>query len=325
MIIQGDSLQVLRSFKPNSIDMCMTSPPYWGLRDYGHDNQLGLEKTPEEYIEKMTAVFSEVKRVLKAEGTLWIVIGDTYNSGTQFNNHTGLEEADRYNELGNGKKWAGHRKDIASLPSKCLCMIPERLAWSLIQDGWILRNKIVWYKPNGMPSSVKDRFSNKWEYIFLFSKSRKYYFDLDAVREELAESTWRDIRSGCKISRKDTKCHKLVESNIHGRGGIGDPSKTRAELLNPLGKNPGDVFTINTQPFPQAHFAVFPEKLCEKPIKAGCPEGGTVLDPFCGAGTVGVVAKKLQRKFIGIDIKSEYTKMSEKRIKNTQAQLDLIK
>ncbi len=173
-------------------------------------------------------------------------------------------------------------------------MIPERLAWSLIQSGWILRNKIVWYKPNAMPSSVTDRFSNRWEYIFLFSKSQRYYFDLDAVRE--AHTTPPTYKV---VGAKDSPVQQSA-------GGISPQ--------NPDGKNPGDVFEINTQPFPEAHFAVFPEKLCEKPIKAGCPEGGIVLDPFCGAGTAMLVAKEMKRQYVGIDMKQEYCDMCEKRL-----------
>jgi len=249
---------------------------------------------------------------------------------------------------------------------KCLCMIPERLAWSLIQNGWILRNKIIWYKPNAMPSSVTDRFSNRWEYLFMFSKSQRYYFDLDAVREAYTEpmNRWggewtrgncqtkyppgqiaipereRNMRPnpagknpGDVFKIKDDKTTKIPEESAES---FGSPraryhreKKTKFEIMheyNPtypadrscgeheIGKNPGDVFEINTQPFPEAHFAVFPERLCEKPIKAGCPEEGIVLDPFAGAGTALFVAKKLKRKFIGIDIKKEYCDMCEKRL-----------
>ena len=181
MIKQGDAKTILMGLEPECVDVCMTSPPYWSLRDYGHPDQLGLEPTPELYIEHMTAVFHEVKRVLKKEGTLWLNIGDTYStvSGRQ-------GKGDLYGKQPKVSKQVDDSMPIkikTTLPDKCLCMIPERLAWSLIQDGWILRNKIVWYKPNAMPSSVKDRFSNKWEYIFMFSKSKKYHFDLDAVRE----------------------------------------------------------------------------------------------------------------------------------------------
>ncbi len=331
-VVQGDSLSVLKTFPDNGIDMCMTSPPYWGLRDYGVEQifnedpgcehewidkklsfskdgaspdgkqitnrgtlredkechscskcqawkgQLGLEPTPEFYIEHLTEIFSEVKRVLKKEGTLWLNIGDTY-SGQKIGN---TEIYKNPNVVTNS-----FTKPRIDLPQKCLCMIPERLAWSLIQDGWILRNKIIWYKPNAMPSSVKDRFSNRYEFIYMFSQQQKYYFDLDAVREaHSVESIARDKR-GC--SGKTRKAmNKAQFGNPHGLlkprknikhdiavGRVGnfsyeDPLHSRA--LNPAGKNPGDVFEVNTQPFPEAHFAVFPEKLCEKPIKAGCPE-----------------------------------------------------
>ena len=187
-------------------------------------------------------------------------------------------------------------------------MIPERLAWSLIEDGWIMRNKIIWYKPNGMPSSVKDRFSNKWEYLFMFSKNKKYYFDLDAVREPFADVSIR--RAEYEIRRVDDG--RDVSSLGYKSDHYGMPA--RYVRLHEDGKNPGDVFEIPTQPFPEAHFAVFPEKLCEKPIKAGCPEGGTVLDPFCGAGTTCYVAKEMGRKYIGIDIKAEYVQLTDKRL-----------
>jgi len=391
MIYQGDCLNILRTFDPNSIDMCLTSPPYWGLRDYGVEQvfggdvdcehewnscgkssqrlrdpkavfeeclhpslgniclkcgawkgQLGLEPTPELYIEHMTAVFSEVKRALKDEGTLWLNMGDTYSGNPSWESEN----------LGNkdGLKTMRGRERKLPLPQKCLCMIPERLAWSLIQDGWILRNKCVWFKPNGMPSSVKDRFSNKWEYLFMFSKNNRtllwqhketkewtkteplgtkgeegidwewkedkkvslwhgftYYFDLDAVREPFnyPERTY----------NSETKHHSTYQLKENGNKTTGGLHDGREQYGNPeLGKNPGDVFEIPTQPFPEAHFAVFPEKLCDKPIKAGCPEGGIVLDPFCGSGTALYVAKEMGRRYIGIEINPEYIKLAEKRL-----------
>jgi len=254
------------------------------------------------YIEHMTQVFHEVKRVLKKEGTLWLNIGDTYYRDPK----RGNQEKGGHAGLSTGRNTASAMQHRASglMQEKCMVMIPERLAWSLIEDGWILRNKIVWYKPNGMPSSVKDRFSNKWEYLFLFSKNKKYYFDLDAVREP-------HLRDWSQEAWTQQKNYGWKESSMGQEHG-GD--KTIAETYNPLGKNPGDVFTIPTQPFPEAHFAVFPEKLCEKPIKAGCPEGGIVLDPFCGAGTTCYVAKEMGRQYIGIDIKAEYVEMTKKRL-----------
>lgn len=437
MIIQGDALTVQKGIKSESIDMCLTSPPYWGLRDYGiiqifgrdldckhiwgeeiikraygnvgthpgtgnqkrdvmkgRENkgrfciycgawkgQLGLEPTPELYIEHLTEIFNETQRVLKNEETLWLNIGDTYfGSGCGTNDYrTPASISISRPKLYDGPRPQNERQHLYLKP-KSLCMIPERLAWSLIQNGWILRNKIPWIKPNCMPASVKDRFSNKWEYVFLFSKSRKYYFDLDAIREPYTEPLNRwggpkiDIPKKTKWKDKDKKTRWAMSI------------RERQSRPNPSGKNPGDVFIINTQPFPGAHFAVFPENLCEKPIKAGCPkeickncgkprkriskskftihngktktqydtkktsagrlallrqaareagkeysnerasmgwtdcgckagfEPGIILDPFSGAGTVGIVAKKLGRKFIGIDIKFEYCEMAKKRI-----------
>jgi len=318
----GDCLEIIMQFPDKSIDMCMTSPPYFGLRDYGVDGQYGLEKTPEEYIEKMTAVFHEVKRVLKKEGTLWLNVGDSYSSGTG---------GDR-NVAGDGRenpRKARKRESLKTLPPKCLCMIPERLAWSMIQDGWILRNKIIWYKPNGMPSSVKDRFSNKYEFIYMFSQNKKYYFDLDAVRDphlypnDVQRRMRQDAEAGVKPFKKGTMDARHRKGlNVPGQSPHGIHRKRHSGyygddgeyLVNPLGKNPGDVFEIATQPFPEAHFAVFPEKLCEKPIKAGCPKDGTLLDPFCGAGTACLVAKQLGRCYLGIDISSKYCDMARKRI-----------
>jgi len=217
--------------------------------------QLGLEPTPELYIEHLTEIFNEVKRVLKKEGTFWLNIGDTYNSqGTNMTRHWDH----RGKNLERGKMMLVS-KDI---PLKCLCMIPERLAWSLIQNGWILRNKIIWYKPNAMPSSVTDRFSNTYEFVYMFSKSQKYYFDLDAVREPHSESSiGRALYPVGSFSPDTEDGHIKLATK-------GNQDRTMVEI-NPLGKNPGDVFEIATQPFPEAHFAVFPEKLCEKPIKAG--------------------------------------------------------
>jgi len=561
-IVCGDALEVMKAWPAESIDMCMTSPPYWGLRDYGveqifggdkkcehewvgekkdikrfdeyesgksrneerffgddptrkfygqhekHESnvhclkcqawkgQLGLEPMVEMYIEHMTEVFNEVKRVLKKEGSLWLNISDTY--GGSNTGHTGPAQTKwKAVPRGEGKSLQG------KLMPKCLLMIPERLAWSLIQNGWIFRNRICWYKPNAMPSSVKDRFSNRWEYLFFFVKSDKsvywtnrktggivtkqpfgikglegldwewkevgvvnenvfnvrvrdadkerflqkatekekekygksklkkvsfwtahdYYFDLDAVREPhkydgrkdtLYKGGPKDMQIGkherwpnpagknpgdvIKVERKWNEVPGQESQSI-ARDHAGWFRKDGSPIVDfEKGKNPGDFWNINTQPFPEAHFAVFPEKLCEKPIKAGCPEEvckkcgkarvrivekekappevftnkntppdahtssyvggkmrgqgqklqnwreahppktigwtscdcnagfnpGIILDPFCGAGTAGVMAKKLGRRFILIDIKKEYCEMAEKRIAQIGYQMELI-
>lgn len=293
-----------------SIDMCMTSPPYWRLKNYEIQGQYGIEKTHEEYIKKMAAVFSEIKRTLKKEGTLWLNMGDTYSGSGK---GSGDDKPDPKFKGGGRERTLKADRDN-SLPSKCLCMIPERLAWSLIQDGWILRNKIIWHKSNGMPSSVKDRLTNKWEHLFLFSKSRQYYFDLDSIREPHKKSSIERYKTGYKGTR-DRK-HLYDKKDNLDRFMNNPESKIKA-IEN--GKNPGDLWSIPTQPFSGAHFAVFPESLCEKPIKAGCPEDGTILDPFCGIGTTCYVAKEMGRNYIGIDIKKEYVEMSKKR--NSQGTL----
>lgn len=320
-IYQGDALSVLQTFPDNSIDMCMTSPPYWGLRDYGVEQifggdkdcehewgksiikkqsggtekatvgnmiddrihyqhkpnfclkcnawkgQLGLESTPERYIQHMIEIFHEVKRVLKKEGTLWVVIGDTYGGSCQGGGDTGLSKERYRKELLTYKD-----KPQKKMMPKCLMMIPERLAWAMIQDGWILRNKNIWYKHNGMPSSVRDRFSNKYEFVYMFSQAQKYYFDLDAVREE---TIWHGEQWG-NVGKK------FKDANLVSNHEFKD---------NPAGKNPGDVFEINTQPFPEAHFAVYPVKLCEKPIKAGCPKEVCVK---CGKARERIVEKEVE-------------------------------
>lgn len=488
-LIQGNVADVLKTLPDESVDCIITSPPYWGLRDYGkeaeviwdgepnceHDfllerkkdsmdrdiggmgsigqprvwekrireegfcikcgawkGQLGLEPTPELYIKHMLQITGELKRVLKKTGTFWLNIGDTYCGS-----------------MGKGKY---------DFPSKCLAMIPERLALEMIEQGWILRNKIIWYKPNHLPSSAKDRFTNTWEYVFLFSKSKKYYFDLDAVREPLKISTIKRVEQWIRNDEDNKDFSKLKQSagnpnpkfilqrfvhkfktktseqivwaglsrNKEGfvvfrpnlpsprelvdylrkwKGnhtfkeiaeatglkensvshwftypesshGFSYPSKENWLILkkilgfddtydeamlkedikpsyipcNILGKNPGDLWEIPTQPFPEAHFAVYPEKLVERAIKAGCPkevckkcgkpkeritnlthehitigwknpcncnaefEPGTVLDPFAGSGTTGLVAIKERVNCIMVEIKPEYCEMIERRL-----------
>ncbi len=301
-IYHGNCFKISKKFPENSIDMCLTSPPYWNKIDYRIPDQYGLEKDPEEYIKKMSAVFHEIKIILKKKGTLWLNLGDTYGGSCM-----GLSKSGR--NCGPGSILKGKLDKFPMVShskgknDKCLLMIPERLALSLIQDGWILRNKIIWYKPNSMPSSVKDRFSNKWEYIFMFSKNKKYYFDLDSIREQHSPASYSRVKynSGHSKKYKDEKIN-------HGQ-----PKGTFEHILK-IGKNPGDMFNIANESFHGAHFAAFPLKLCEKPIKVGCPKGGIVIDPFCGTGTACLKAKQLGRHYIGIDISKKYCEMAEKKI-----------
>jgi len=244
-IYQGDCLEVLKTFPDESIDAQITSPPYWGLRDYGVEGQLGLEPDFNDFLKKLWAIFDEVKRVLKKDGVCWVNFGDTYSGGVNNNDSKKCNEAKPAKIL-----------PAKILPAKTLCMIPERFALGMVERGWILRNKIIWSKPNHMPSSVKDRFSNSWEYMFMFSRSRKYYFDLDAVREKHAESS---LKNAGDLIRGKSPSSRIYLGQSQQLGG--------KSALHPSGKNPGDSWTITTQSFPEAHFAVFPEKLVERPVK----------------------------------------------------------
>jgi len=295
LIIQGDALTVLSGMESESVNCCVTSPPYWGLRDYGVDGQLGLEKTPEEYVEKMTGIFREVRRVLRDDGTLWLNLGDSYSGSGGW---SGCKEGVSLSTSNMGKKASGvGRKDVIGLKPKDLIGIPWRVAFALQRDGWYIRCDIIWAKPNPMPESVKDRPTKAHEYIFLMSKNQKYYYDADAIRE-LADPD---------LTVRDRDTTKL--NNTPGRTKMGGLKTNEYEY-----KNKRSVWNVPTQPFPDAHFAVFPPKLIEPCILAGSPEGGIVLDPFFGSGTTGLVAKNAARKFTGIELNEEYIKMAEKRL-----------
>lgn len=251
-ILVGDAREKLKELPKNSVDMAMTSPPYWGLRDYGVEDQIGLEETPEKYVENLMKIFSELKRVLKPTGTFYLNIDDTYSGLGRGAWDEGDEKAKESYNFNSGE--APVR--INDLPDKCMSMVPERVAMALIQDGWILRNKIIWDKPNPMPESVKDRFSTGYEFVYMFSLQKDYYFDLDAVREPHKNST------------------KKRNEYPHSGGGPYAVQRERepGEFMNVRGKNPGDVWEISTKGFKDAHFAVYPKELTEKPIKAGCPQ-----------------------------------------------------
>jgi DNA modification methylase len=296
----GDALTVLRDLPDGSVDSCVTSPPYFGLRDYGVEGQMGAEASPAEYVENMRALFTEVRRVLADDGTLWLNLGDSYvhkkASGPQ--GVVGERASRTFTASGSG--------GYAGLPEKNLLGIPWRVAFALQDDGWILRNSIIWHKPNAMPESVTDRLSTRHENVFLFSKSRRYWFDLDPVREAHTS----DLPPG--YSKTYGEWVRTTDGN-HNRTGV--------QGLHVNGKNPGDVWSIPTQPFPGAHFAVFPLAIPERCILAGCKPGGTVLDPFSGSGTTGLAAAKHGRKYVGIDLNAEYLKLSlETRLQ--QATLD---
>ena len=290
----GDSLEVMSSLPDESVNCCVTSPPYYGLRDYGTEGQYGLEPSPAEYVETMRSLFAEVRRVLADDCTLWLNIGDSYASGTKGSG--GPDSASTLVGTGaerNGQRFAA-RKFNAGLPDKNLMGIPWRVAFALQDDGWILRNDIIWNKPNAMPESVTDRLSNKHEHMFMFSKSRRYWFDLNPIREQVVTTVMTRNR------RTET---------WGANTGLGAHNGTNAVHESGL-RNPGDVWTIPTQPFSESHFAVMPQALASRAIQAGCKPGGTVLDPFSGSGTTGLAAAKLGRKYVGIDLNSDYLDLS---------------
>ena len=292
VIYNMDCLDALRSLPDNSIHCCVTSPPYYGLRDYGMDGQIGREQTPELYIKRLTSVFNELLRVLRPDGTFWLNIADTY-CGTHQSNHSDP------NYLG------------ANYKPKDLLGIPWLLALSLRNDGWYLRNDIIWEKANPMPESAKDRCSRSYEHIFLLTKSKKYYFDYLAISEPIAATTAIRLKAGRNGS------HKYVDG-IPGQTAQAINKARSAGVYSDLNisplRNKRDVWRINTIPYSGAHFAAFPPKLVETCIIAGCPKGGIVIDPFFGSGTTGLVASSLNRRYIGIELNPEYCQLALQRI-----------
>jgi len=295
-LLQGNCLAVLQTLGPESVNCCVTSPPYWGLRDYGVKGQLGLEPSPDKYVEKLVAIFAELKRVLKKDGTLWLNLGDSYQTNSTGNTGQSVHKRELRSKpaIGTRTVWNG-------LPSKNLVGIPWRVAFALQAAGWRLRQDIIWNKPNPMPESVRDRPTRAHEYIFLLSKSEKYYYDYKAIREDKAYWGARgDFRPKVNSARNDNK-------SLAAYNGSEDDAR-----------NKRSVWTINTQAYPDAHFATFPEDLIKPCILAGCPEDGWVIDPFAGSGTTLVVAKFLGRNAIGIELNPEYIKLAKKRLDTQQ-------
>jgi len=312
-IIQGDALNVLKTIPDESIDMVMTSPPYWALRDYGVEGQLGLEPTFQEYIKNLCDIFDEVKRVLKKEGTCWVNMGDTYMGNSSYseagrqgygNDKIGMINKEKwqdpkYKAAGNSRLRAREHIKSGNVRSKSLCQIPSRFAIEMTNRGWILRNEIIWHKPNCMPSSVKDRFTVDFEKLFFFVKNNKYWFE-----------TQYEKYAGERHSPGNKTVRRI--GNMEATDPAKDPDRIWGDER---GRNKRCVWTITTKPYKEAHFATYPEQLCETPIKAGCPKGGIVLDPFFGAGTTGLVAQNLNRNYLGIELNKEYIKIAEERLK----------
>ena len=298
-------LETLKRMPDAFLDCVITSPPYWQLRDYGYDGQWGLEPTFQQYLENLWSMMDEIYRVLKPSGTVWINLGDTYNSGgnTRSNKDGQKEGAISHEYLEN----TGFTKtDIsANGKPKCLLLIPHRFAIGCIDRCWIMRNDCVWAKRNGMPESVTDRFSKKHEYFFFMVKSEKYFFDLDAIRDK---HKWANDK------RNDGNRHEYSEGVKSMNNKM---LATNAVSFSEGGKNPGsvsDFWDVCTKPSSHKHYASYNDELLKKPILAGCPEGGIVYDPFMGTGSTAEVALRSNRKFIGSEMSSDYIKIAEERL-----------
>ncbi len=365
----GDSRKLIKDLPDKSIDCVMTSPPYWGLRDYGHPDQIGLEKTPEEYLSKMLDFFDDVKLKLNDEGNCFVNLGDSYMGSGQDSGKQGREISQAIypnRKIGEASPTApASMKKHAIIKPKSLYMIPQRFAWGMIERGWILRNEIIWAKPNHMPESVTDRLTKSHEVIYHFVKQGKYYYNLDAIREPHKDSSmerytrplkmggakhagkqgfeiysgneWkpegysgkfegandaesfgspraRTQRKGADYEGKwedDQEYMNNIQVRINEARANGTPHDSA--LNNPKGKNPGDVWYIPTAPYPESHFATFPLELVRRPILAGCPSGGTVLDPFGGSGTVGEFCRHNDRNAILFELNPEYKKLIDDR------------
>ncbi len=287
-LLIGDCRDLLKTLPSGSVHCCVTSPPYFGLRDYGVAGQIGLEQTPDEYVAEMVTVFREVRRVLRDDGTLWLNLGDSYAGSS-------IAGAPRVGIVpGEGGKLQGRNRNglgaIDGLKHKDLIGIPWRVAFALQADGWYLRQDIIWHKPNPMPESVTDRCTKAHEYVFLLSKSARYYYDHEAIKEPA-------IAPGVRVATPYTA------------NAVGSTSTTPYNGNQKDTRNKRSVWTVNTQPYSGAHFATFPQKLIEPCILAGCPAGGTVLDPFGGSGTTGAVASANGRSAILIELNSKYAEL----------------
>lgn len=323
-IYQHNVLETPWPIEGSSVDCCVTSPPYWGLRDYGVDGQLGLEKSPEEFVENMVKVFTEVHRSLKPTGTLWLNLGDSYAHngaayGSQKSTLIGRKQGE---EMGKAKRFV---KEGLGLKPKDLIGIPWMVAFALRAAGWYLRQDIIWSKPNPMPESVTDRCTKSHEYIFMLSKNEKYYYDAASIKtpaknpdddiRRIASATINgksapdDIKNGIRKTEKQ-RGHSRRHNGFNDRW-----DNMTVEEQQSMGANKRSVWNVSTKPFAGAHFATFPEDLILPCILAGCPKGGTVLDCFMGAGTTALVAKSNDRDFIGLELNPEYIQMAEDRLK----------
>lgn len=302
-VVVGDCVEVMRGMPEKTFNTCVTSPPYFGLRDYGHDGQIGLEETPDAYVSRLVEVFREVRRVLRDDGTLWLNLGDSYvGTGAK-----GAHVDPKHPQGRNAQHETPKNYRVEGLKSKDLIGIPWRVAFALQADGWYLRQDIIWHKPNPMPESVTDRCTKAHEYVFLLSKSPRYYYDHEAVKEPASNNPV----SAARRNRNDfcTVGTKAIQGTGYGQSGQGQNAKYKGET-----RNRRSVWTVTTKPFKGAHFATFPTELVEPCILAGSPECGQVLDPFGGAGTTGLVASRLGRSATLIELNPDYADMARGRL-----------
>ncbi len=316
-IIQGDCREALKQIDADSVHTCVTSPPYFGLRDYGGgEGEIGSEQEVNEYVQALVDVFREVRRCLRPDGTLWLNLGDSYMAQKNV--------APPPQSIGGQRDMPtfipGNRREQKGLKHKDLIGIPWRVAFALQADGWWLRQDIIWSKPNPMPESVTDRCTKSHEYIFLLSKKSHYYYDHEAIKEPLAEASFgRAERKKKLIERTGLgTLGKQIEDGVdpkHGYAGLAMARNGKTGYSDDGLKNKRSVWTVNTRGYKGAHFAVYPKNLILPCILAGCPEGGTVLDPFTGSGTTAIVALENNRNFVGTELNPEYIQLAENRIK----------
>ena len=306
-IIEGDCIEGMRRLEGQSVNCVVTSPPYFGLRDYGHDGQIGLEASPDAFVAKLVDVFREVRRVLRDDGTVWLNLGDSYARAGGWSNNNGLDGVKRgegNRAMSNMTGEGGASQKLADgLKSKDLIGIPWRVAFALQADGWYLRQDIIWHKPNPMPESVKDRCTKAHEYIFLLSKAERYYFDSLAMQEPASKGA-----AGSQFHTGKTAAHQLGRSS-------------EAERVDGETRNRRSVWTVATKPYKGAHFATFPPDLIRPCILAGCPKDGTVLDPFGGSGTTALVALEEGRKAVLCELNSDYIALAHKRLEGLQLRI----
>ncbi len=336
MIYCGDCREILKKLPTGSVNCCVTSPPYYGLRDYGSNQQIGLEDSPDEYIEKLADIFDEVKRTLRDDGTLWINIGDSYAGSSKGTAHRPVSSSVHVQNTNHGSLTI---KDTNSykggdIKARDLIGIPWMLAFELRRRGWYLRQDIIWAKSNPMPESVKNRCTKSHEYIFLLSKAPHYYYDAESISEPVADSSVKRYAQNI-ASQKGSYAYgrkngnmKAVLPRYGGKKYTDNPdvffrTKSGSAYEFRPKRNKRDVWTVSTKPYKGSHYATFPEDLVEPCILAGCPADGTVLDPFCGTSTVGVVCIRFGREYIGIDVNEDYVRMSKERLSAVQTKLSL--